>query len=126
MAKSAKAKKADATATPAKKGVKGRFTRAQDAKSSKQAKAKAKQGKGKQARGKAKTGKGGKAAPKGKGGNRAIQFLREVKVEMSKVTWPTRDELVQSTVAVLVAVLITGVFIFLLDVLFSRLIGLVS
>lgn len=113
MAKSAKAKKANATATPAKKGGKkasggkGRFSRAQAGKASK-------------------SGKSGKASQKAKGGSRTVQFLREVKVEMSKVTWPTRDELVQSTIAVMVAVVITGVFIFILDIIFSRLIRLVS
>ncbi|HDZ59748.1 MAG TPA: preprotein translocase subunit SecE [Actinobacteria bacterium] len=63
---------------------------------------------------------------KGSGGNRVMKFMREVRLELSKVTWPTRDELVQATIAVLVAVVVAGVFIFLFDVLFSRLIGLAS
>ncbi len=68
----------------------------------------------------AKAAKGSKAP--GRGGNKVTKFLREVRLELTKVTWPTRDELVQSTIAVVVAVAVTAVFIFVLDVVFSRLI----
>ena len=42
-------------------------------------------------------------------------FLREVRVEAKKVTWPTRQELQESTVVVLITVAIISVFIFLVD-----------
>jgi preprotein translocase subunit SecE len=51
------------------------------------------------------------------------KFLRDVRVEMSKVTWPTRRDLVQSTLVVLVAVTIVGFYIALLDTVFRRMIG---
>ena len=35
-------------------------------------------------------------------------FFREVRVEMSKVTWPPRKELITSTGVVIVAVIIAG------------------
>lgn len=53
------------------------------------------------------------------------KFLHEVRVELRKVTWPTRKELVQSTIVVLVAIAIMTAFVFVLDTAFSRLIDLV-
>jgi preprotein translocase subunit SecE len=52
------------------------------------------------------------------------KFIRDVRMEMAKVTWPTRKDLVQSTIVVIVAVIISGVFIGVLDLIFSRLINL--
>lgn len=43
------------------------------------------------------------------------RFLQEVRVEMSKVSWPTRKELKGTTVIVIVITLILSVFIFLTD-----------
>ena len=42
-------------------------------------------------------------------------YIRDVRVEMSKVTWPTRDELRESTIVVIVMVLIMTVFIGIVD-----------
>ena len=39
--------------------------------------------------------------------------------ELKKVTWPTRKELVNSTVAVIVIVIITAIIVFFLDVVFE-------
>jgi len=41
----------------------------------------------------------------------AIQFFREVKVELQKVTFPTRQETVGSTVVVLVLTIIMGMYL---------------
>ncbi len=46
------------------------------------------------------------------------QFLSEVVVELKKSAWPTRKELVDSTLVVIVTVVILGVFIALADVVF--------
>ncbi len=48
------------------------------------------------------------------------KFLREVRIELHKVTWPTRKDLFQSTLVVLVAVAISGAFIAALDFIFAR------
>ena len=48
-----------------------------------------------------------------------LKFLRDVRVEMSKVTWPTRRDLAQSTLVVLVAVAISGALIFAYDTVFA-------
>lgn len=48
------------------------------------------------------------------------RFLGEVKVEATKVNWPSRDELRESTTVVLVAVLIISVFIYIVDIVISK------
>jgi preprotein translocase subunit SecE len=47
-------------------------------------------------------------------------YIRDVRVEMSKVTWPTRDELRESTIVVLVMVAVMTVFIGIVDWILSR------
>ena len=42
-------------------------------------------------------------------------FLGEVKTELKKCTWPTRQELLGSTMVVVVSVIILGVFVGLSD-----------
>ena len=54
---------------------------------------------------------------------RAREFLKEVQVEATKVSWPTRNELRDSTVVVIVTVLIVSVFIGIVDRLLSFGIG---
>lgn len=51
------------------------------------------------------------------------KFLSEVKSEVKKVTWPNRQQMISSTGAVLVILIISGVFLGLLDVLFTNVIG---
>ena len=50
------------------------------------------------------------------------QFLREVKVELKKVTWPTRKQTIGSTVVVLILVVIVSLFLGLVDFGLSALI----
>ena len=59
--------------------------------------------------------------PAKSGEGRSIgKFLREVRIELRKVTWPTRKELVQSVIVVLVAVGIATIYTLVLDTAFSR------
>ncbi len=44
-------------------------------------------------------------------------FLHNVQVEMKKVTWPTRPELIKATRAVVILALVLGITIGLLDFL---------
>jgi len=46
---------------------------------------------------------------------RASDFLKEVRVEATKVTWPTRKELRDSTVVVIVMTAIMAFIIYVLD-----------
>jgi preprotein translocase subunit SecE len=68
------------------------------------------------------------ATPRGtvstKPAGRMRTFFREVRIEMKKVTWPTRKELIKSTGVVIVAVVIAAAFIGGLDVLWNELVKL--
>ncbi len=48
---------------------------------------------------------------------RFMDFLREVRGEIQKVTWPTRDELRKATIVIVIFVAILGFVIGLLDAL---------
>jgi preprotein translocase subunit SecE len=48
-------------------------------------------------------------------------FLNEVKVELSKVTWPTREEVTKLTLTVFLVSGILGVYVGGLDYLFTTL-----
>ena len=50
---------------------------------------------------------------------RITRLLEEVRNEMAKVTWPTRDELMTSTSVVLTVSLALAVFIFFADTVLS-------
>jgi preprotein translocase subunit SecE len=55
---------------------------------------------------------------------RIKQFLREFRIEMKKVTWPSRKEIVASTGVVLVVVLIISFYLGAADLLLSKLLKL--
>lgn len=44
-----------------------------------------------------------------------LQFFRQVKQEVKKVTWPTRKEVTQSLIMVVVIVAIASTFFFVVD-----------
>jgi len=54
--------------------------------------------------------------------SRSIEFLREVKVELNKVTWPTRQQTIASTIVVIVLVIIVSIFLGLVDMSLSKII----
>ena len=47
------------------------------------------------------------------------RYFREVKSEMKKVVWPSRKQIVNNTLVVIAAVLIIGIFIWILDAVFQ-------
>jgi preprotein translocase subunit SecE len=55
--------------------------------------------------------------------DKLVRFFREVKVEMSKVSWPSLDELKNSTKVVIVAVILITVFIGVVDRILGWVIG---
>jgi preprotein translocase subunit SecE len=57
--------------------------------------------------------------------NKTIQFLKEIRVELGKVTWPNKNELVGSTIVVVVVSLLLSAFTGVVDFILSRLAGLV-
>ncbi len=56
---------------------------------------------------------------------KSIQFLREVKVELKKVTWPTRKQTIGSTIVAIVLVMIISLFLGVVDMGLSSLIQFV-
>lgn len=52
-----------------------------------------------------------------------LRYLRNSRAELGRVTWPTRQEVVQSTQATLVFVLITVAFLLVVDTIFGNLIS---
>jgi len=55
---------------------------------------------------------------------RIKDFLREVKIEIKKVVFPTKDELIGSTWVVIIVVLIISLFLGIVDLGLSKIIGL--
>ena len=55
----------------------------------------------------------------------STQFLREVKVELKKVTWPTRKQTMGSTVVVIILVMIIALFLGIIDAGLSGLLRVV-
>ncbi|PKQ27944.1 MAG: preprotein translocase subunit SecE [Candidatus Anoxymicrobium japonicum] len=53
------------------------------------------------------------------------QFLKDVRIEMKKVIWPSRDEVANYTMVVLITVTIVATFILVLDLMLSKLLNLI-
>jgi preprotein translocase subunit SecE len=54
-----------------------------------------------------------------------VRFLREVRVEMKKVTWPSRKEVLGSTMVVIVASFLVAFFLGFMDLVLQKLLGLI-
>ena len=54
-----------------------------------------------------------------------IEFFRQVRQEVSKVTWPTRKETTLTTTMVFAMVVMASIFFLLVDLGLSKLISLV-
>lgn len=59
-------------------------------------------------------------------GQGLIGFGREARMEVRKVVWPTRQETLQTTFMVIVAVIIIGIFLWLIDMVFAQAIQLIT
>lgn len=57
--------------------------------------------------------------------DKAKQFLNEAKQELKKVTWPTRQQTMTSTWVVLAVTFVLAIFLGLVDLVFSKFIGLI-
>ncbi len=44
-----------------------------------------------------------------------IQFLREAREELKKVTWPSKDDVTKFTIVVVITVFIISMFLWLVD-----------
>jgi preprotein translocase subunit SecE len=48
-------------------------------------------------------------------GRRSLGFVRDARVEVRKVVWPTRTETTQTTIAVLIMVFLVAIMLWLID-----------
>ncbi len=48
-----------------------------------------------------------------------LEFLREVRAELRKVSWPTREEVIRYSIIVLVALVLFTLFVFGVDYVFE-------
>jgi preprotein translocase subunit SecE len=54
-----------------------------------------------------------------------IEFFRQVRQEVSRVTWPTRKETMVTTAMVFVMVILAALFFFLVDEIFAQIVRLI-
>ena len=52
-----------------------------------------------------------------------LTYLKEVRVELTKVTWPTREQATHLTLIILGASLVVGLYVGGLDFVFTSLLG---
>ncbi len=57
--------------------------------------------------------------------NKIVKFLREVRIELKKVNWPSRKETIGATSVVIIIVIIVAIFLGLVDIGLSRLIRII-
>ncbi len=57
--------------------------------------------------------------------NKLITYIQNVRIEMSKVIWPTREVLLESTGVTLLLTLMIALFIFTADQIINRAINLI-
>ena len=65
------------------------------------------------------------AEKKGNIFKRIVRFFKDVKSELKKVTWPTKNQAVKNTVVVLIFLIVIGLFVFLIDLLFQGVAGFI-
>jgi preprotein translocase subunit SecE len=56
----------------------------------------------------------------------AVDFFREVREQIQKVTWPDRDQLKESTVVILVFMVLVAALIFGMDLIVRTVLELVA
>ena len=59
-------------------------------------------------------------------GQAILSFGRESRAEVRKVVWPTRQETIQTTLMVVVAVIIIGIFLWIVDMLLLEAVQLLT
>ena len=52
-------------------------------------------------------------------GDQFIHFLKETRIELRKVVWPTRQETIKTTGIIMVAVVIVAIFLWIIDAFFT-------
>jgi len=55
---------------------------------------------------------------------RIVRYFQEARAELARVTWPTREQVIEGTQAILIFTLVAMVILGLYDLIFRFLIGL--
>jgi preprotein translocase subunit SecE len=50
---------------------------------------------------------------------RFVNFLKDTRAELRKVTWPSKSEVYSTTIVVIAAMVFFGFYLFFMDILFS-------
>ena len=61
-----------------------------------------------------------KAADKKKSADKVMKFLKDVKVELKRCEWPTKDQTIRSTIIVIGFILVISLFIGVIDIALSE------
>jgi len=54
-----------------------------------------------------------------------INYLKEVRLELSKVVWPKREEVIKLTLIVIIISVIVGLYLGALDFIYTKLLELI-
>ncbi len=54
-----------------------------------------------------------------------VSFIKEARMELKKVTWPNRKQLISSTIVVMVMVVLVAIYLGLIDLFFSRVVSII-
>jgi preprotein translocase subunit SecE len=57
--------------------------------------------------------------------NKFATYLKDVKLELTKVSWPNKDELIGSTIVVLISLAILSLFIGVCDIILSKIVNII-
>ncbi len=55
--------------------------------------------------------------------DKVIRFFKDVKLELKKVTWPGREEVVNSTTVVLITIALISMFLWVVDIALQGIVG---
>ncbi|HDQ03361.1 MAG TPA: preprotein translocase subunit SecE [Deltaproteobacteria bacterium] len=56
---------------------------------------------------------------------KAIQFLKDARAELKRVTWPTRKQTLASTAVVLIIVFIVAIYLGIIDYILAKLVRVI-
>ena len=59
-------------------------------------------------------------------GDRFVHFLKETRIELRKVVWPTRQETIKTTGIIMIAVIVVAIFLWIIDAFFTWGVGSIS
>jgi preprotein translocase subunit SecE len=59
-------------------------------------------------------------------GDRFLHFLKETRIELRKVVWPSRQETLKTTGIIMVVVIVVAIFLWIIDAFFTWGVGSIS